>query len=233
MQKFLSALFLISIFSCVSKKKYNEKITELTVAENRIHFLKEDSIANQKHIQCLLKDSAEMHAKYAELKKQKETSTPSVIYFKQTISEEKEYDLKMVFIYNISAGTEWEYEYKKGDFVIGVLGKSKISEKMKVGLANKKKSGQAFAVVEYNSVSEIKNCHLLFITKTFYGQLSAIKNKIAKYPTLFVSEEDYSNTLAHFNLAVDGDELKMFANKETIKKASFKVSKNLLNMSAN
>ena len=103
---------------------------------------------------------------------------------------------------------------------------------MKAGLVNKKKSGQSFIVEEYNSVSEIKNCHLLFITKGFYGQLYAIKNKISKYPTLFVSEEDYNSTLTHFNLAVDGDEIKMFANKEAIKKASFKVSKNLLNMAA-
>ena len=174
-----------------------------------------------------MKDSAAMAAKILELKK------PSVVYYKQTLSEEKEHELKKIFIYNIASNSEWDYQYKKGDFIIGVLGKSKIVNEMKTGLANKKKSSQNFAIEEYNSVAEIKDCHLLFITKGFYSSFTAIKNKVAKYPTLLVSEENYSNTLAHFNLAVDGDEVKLFANKDAIKKAPFKVSKNLLNMAAN
>ena len=228
MRSFFASIFISAIISsCVSKKKYDEKTAQLNLAESRIHYLKKDSTAKQNRIDSLVKDSAVLAAKITELKK------PSIVYYKQTISEEKEYEMKMIFVYNIATNTEWENEYKKSDFVIGVLGKSKITDEMKTGLTNKKKAAQNFSIEEYNSVAAIKNCHLLFVTNAFYSSLGSIKNKISKYPTLIVTEQDFSGAFAHFNLAVDGDVVKLFANKDAIKKASFKVSKNLLNIVAN
>lgn len=233
----ITLFFAVLLTSCISQKKYDEKVGELTLAENRIHHLKQDSIAKQNRINSLIKDSAEMAEKYSKLKKQKDSvssvSVPNITYYKQTIGEDKEYELKAIYVYNIATGSEWDNKYKMGDFVIGILGKSKMADQLKTTLATKKKSGQNFKIEEYGSVSAIKGCHLLFISKGFYASFGSIKNKIAEFPALFVSEEDYTGTLTHFNLVTDGEKIKMFVNKDAIKKAPFKVTKNLLNMAAN
>src|SRR5688572_21364206 len=162
----ISFLFFIGLLSCVSQKKYNEKVAELAQSENRVYHLKQDSVSQQKRIDSLaqrvdslIKDSMEMAAKLQDVKKNN-SGNSSVVYYKQTITEEKEYQLKTVFMYNISVNTEWEDAYKTGDFVIGVLGKSKITAELKKGLSNKKKSGQTYNVVEFTSLAAIKNCHI-------------------------------------------------------------------------
>ncbi|MEW6470135.1 MAG: YfiR family protein [Bacteroidota bacterium] len=236
MNRFYGIVFMCAclLLSCVSQKKYNEQVALVAQHETRIYHLKQDSIAKQRRIDSLVKDSAELQAKIEELKKTRNgSSAPQMVYYKSTISEEKEYQLKTVYIYNIAVNTEWEGKYKSGDFVVGVLGKSKIADELKKGLANKKKSSQSFVIKEFASIAEIGECHMLFISNGFYFQLTAIKSKTSKYPALLVSEEDFSGTLSHFNLAVDGEEIKMFVNREAIKKAPFKVSKTLLNMAAN
>jgi hypothetical protein len=216
----------------VSKKKYDRQVELAASYQDKYHAWKRDSTMLVQRIDSLLKDSTEMQKQIAELEKVNKSSSsvsPPIKYYRQrTISEEKEYKLKVIYLYNIASGIDWETKYKKDNFVIGVLGKSPITAMLNKELANKKKGSQYFSIIEFPSLKDITNCNVLFIAKGNYQSLNAIRNKVKSYPTLLISEEDYAAQGAHFNLAVDGDALIMSANRELLKKINVTVSKALL-----
>ena len=229
-------LILISCSSCVSKKKYERDMDLANSYKNLADIYKgkyiaskQDSFSMAVRIDSLLRDSIEMSDKLRSAN-MNSTNTPAPQKYRpQTISDERELKLKVIYLYNIANGTEWDSKYKKGNFVIGVLGKSPITTQLQKEFANKKKGAQSFTIVEFESVKAITDCELLFISQGNYKSINAVKAQVKKFSTLLVSEEDFPASAAHFNLAVDGDAIKMNVNRDLINKASFNVSKSFLN----
>lgn len=229
-------LFFLSVFfsQCVSKKAYTSKVSGY---EKRISVLKADSTVTHDQLTRMKQDSISTQSKLAELTAYKEKSegkNASALHTKKpkTISEEKEYDDMATFIYNITKYVEWPAEAKRETFKIGILGKSKIENVIRTKVANKKSGGQKFEVQVFSSVKDIKDCHILVISKGNPSSIAAIKSKLGKFPTLLITEEDdYIRPGSHVNLRVDGDDVKMAVNKDTVKSAKFKVSKTLLSLS--
>jgi hypothetical protein len=196
--------------------------------------LKHDSLLMAQHIDSLLKDSADTHKKLEELSKKSTTTgnssgDVSVKYYRpSSMTKERELKLKVIYLYNIADGIEWGSSAGKGKFVIGVLGKSPLTASLTKELANKKRGLQDFSIVEFENIESITACQVLLVSHSFYKFMSQVKTKVKGFTPLLVSEENYQAKGAHFNLAVDGDALKMSANKELLKKNGFNVSKSLL-----
>src|SRR5437762_227554 len=125
MRKFLFYLLtVIFCTACVSNKKYERQMALAGDYQDRYNAIRQDSFLLARRIDSLEKDSADTHKKIEELSKTKGNSwQASTKYKQQTITDEKEYKLKVIYLYNIANGTEWESKYKKGAFIIGVLGK--------------------------------------------------------------------------------------------------------------
>jgi hypothetical protein len=219
------------ICSCVSNKKYEKQIELAGTYQDKYNALRHDSLLLAQRIDTLQRDSADTHKKLDELKKVKDPvpAPPVVIKYKpQTMAKDREMKLKVIYLYNIATGIQWQPKYAKGNFIIGVLGHSPLTAELTKEFANKKKGTQNFFIVEFDNIKDIYDCQLLFIAKGNYQNLAAARKKLKNYPTLLVSEEDYKAQGSHFNLAIDGDELRMSANRELLKKMSFSVSKTLL-----
>jgi hypothetical protein len=225
---FLAAIMLAA--GCVSRKKYEGQVELTSRYQDMYNSLKHDSLLMAQRIDSLVQDSADTHKRLDELsKKSGGGGEVTVKYYKPaTMTKEREHKLKTIYIYNIANGIEWDAKYSKEKFRIGVIGKTGLTAVLIKELSNKKKGLQDFTIVEYEKVSEIGNCHMLVVSKSFYKSLPQIKARVKDFPTLLISEEDYKAQGAHFNLAPDGDELRMNANKELLKKNGFTVSKSLL-----
>jgi hypothetical protein len=96
--------------------------------------------------------------------------------------------IKAIFLYNFTKYIEWPPHYKKGDFIIGVLGNTplineleKMAEKTKVGL-------QPFVIKKYNNINEIHDSHILFVASSSSDLIELAAQKLHKKSTLIISE---------------------------------------------
>lgn len=96
--------------------------------------------------------------------------------------------IKAIFLYNFTKYIEWPPHYKKGDFVIGVLGNSPILPELEK-MAEKSKLGtQTFSIKKFNTVSEITDCHILYVSSIYNDYIEQASQKLHKKSSLIISE---------------------------------------------
>ncbi|MGK7396562.1 MAG: YfiR family protein [Candidatus Cyclobacteriaceae bacterium M3_2C_046] len=144
------------------------------------------------------------------------------------IGQAQDYKFHSVFIYNFTKYIEWPSSYKSGEFVIGVLGKSTVSDKLKEMAAIKSVGSQPISVKEYSSVEEIGKCHILFIPD---NKSNFLENAIAKFtssPTLLITEKaGMGKKGSGINFVLQGGKWKFELNKTALEQAQLKVATDL------
>lgn len=133
-----------------------------------------------------------------------------------------------VFIYNFTKYIEWPSNYTNGEFVIGVLGNSDITDNLQA-MASKKTVGQRKMVVKvFNSVNEIGKCNMLFIPTSQSNEIDKVKNRLNGSATLIISEK---RGLAHkgsgINFIVENGRWRFELNRSVVENQNLKVSSEL------
>ena len=107
-----------------------------------------------------------------------------------TVSYAQKEKYQSLFIYNFSKYIKWPESYNSGKFVIGVIGSSPILQNLKTMTQSKKKtaSGAVLEVVKYNSVDEIDDCNILFVSSDAVDELNRIDSKTSSKPILIVTD---------------------------------------------
>lgn len=99
-------------------------------------------------------------------------------------------NIKAVWVYKFAKLVDWPKEFKNGDFIIGVFGDEKLYTKMQSSYANKMIGNQSIKIKEYETVSEIEQCHILFISEKNSDKVSELVKKYKSKSTLIVSEKE-------------------------------------------
>ena len=145
----------------------------------------------------------------------------------------QEIKFKAIFIYNFTKHFEWPPNAKTGDFVIGVVGKSQLYDKLSQMTTGKKAGNQPIVVKKFRSTKELTQCHILFISE-FNSGTNSMKTALAKignFPTLIVTEKEgmaYKN--AAINFVIKNQKMQFEMNTSNISKCGLKVSKYLQNL---
>src|SRR5271157_6586502 len=87
-----------------------------------------------------------------------------------------------IFIYNFTRLIEWPESFKNGDFVIGVIGNSDVYGELQAYTAGKKVAMQNIVVKKFKDLSEIDNCHILFVSYNKSSILPDILKKTESNP---------------------------------------------------
>src|SRR4051812_24348582 len=85
------------------------------------------------------------------------------------VSASSEYQLKAVFLFNFTQFVEWPaatFPAADTPFIIGILGKDPFGNYLNETINGEKVNGHALVVEHYNTIEELKICHILFITST-------------------------------------------------------------------
>lgn len=98
--------------------------------------------------------------------------------------------IKAMFIYSFARYIEWPPSYKKGDFLIGVLGNPPLYDELLKMSRTKKIYNQNIKILKFNNVNEITNCHILFIPRYMSDKASEAIKKVSKYSTLVITEKE-------------------------------------------
>jgi hypothetical protein len=101
--------------------------------------------------------------------------------------------IKANYLFNFSKYSDWPDEYKSGKFNVGVYGDENVYEELLDKYATKSIGSQMLEVTQFESVSEIKRPHVLFVSKEKRKELSQLTKKLSKKSTMIIS--DFSGAL--------------------------------------
>ena len=107
----------------------------------------------------------------------------------QTVSHE--YPLKAVFLLNFAQFTDWPtnaFDQPDSPLVIGVLGKDPFGSVLDDAIKDETVRGRKFVVERYQHVTDIKACHILFISQSEAAHLDKILPPLNGKPVLTVSD---------------------------------------------
>jgi hypothetical protein len=110
------------------------------------------------------------------------------IFSLSTFAQKEKYE--SLFIYNFTKYIKWPDNYNQGKFVIGVLGNSSIYQSLDEMAESKKKtsSGANLEVIKYNSISDIGECNILFVSENMINKLQEIDGVTSGKPILIVTD---------------------------------------------
>lgn len=138
---------------------------------------------------------------------------------------------KALFLYNFTKYIEWPSEYKKGDFIIAVLGSTPMITELELIAERRKVETQTIVVQQYNSVSDIRNCHVIYIPSGKSSSLQDVLNKLSKMPTLVITDSPgLARKGSSINYVMKGTKQDFEINKTQIEGAHLKINKTLLSL---
>jgi len=147
-------------------------------------------------------------------------------------AQSTDYKAYSLYVYNFMKYVEWPEEESKGDFVIALVGDSKIKDELLVLSNHKKLKGRKIVFKVFAKVEDITYCHLLYVSSSKSSSIKMINKKFAAKPMLIVGEREqsvYKGAALSF-LTTDEDELKFDINKKEIESHKLKISSSLIKL---
>jgi hypothetical protein len=146
--------------------------------------------------------------------------------------EAEEYNLKAAFIYSFTQYVDWDNSsFPEKNFIIGVIGNSPIVDALNELARSKTVKGNKIIVRQYNKPSDIRFCHVLFISKNCNFPITDVLSRVWLKEVLSISEQEGGAAEgAAFNFMIRNNTLKFEANYKTINAAGLKVSSELLKL---
>ena len=141
---------------------------------------------------------------------------------------------KAVFTLNFIRYIGWPDDARQGDFVIGVLEASDIAKRIESQIGGKKFGFQDVVVKDFNSVDDVTDCQVLYISSSVNLSRYAdqIKQKLGG-SSLIVTEKDGATAYgAMINFVIRNEVLKFEIDKENASSQGLQISSRLENMSS-
>lgn len=136
------------------------------------------------------------------------------------------YKVHALFLYKFTQYIEWPSA--NGNYVIGVVGNSPITEELQ-NIANTKKN---VTVKRLSPTSDMSGCHLIFVSEGSSTHLSSVSSKVSGKPVLVISETGSgAKKGAGINFIMVDDKMKFELNKGTVERQGLKVSGDLVTLS--
>ena len=149
-----------------------------------------------------------------------------------------EYQIKAAFIYNFARFVDWPTEAfadTNSPMVIGVLGENVFGNDLAQTINGKTIRGHPLIFKEFKSATDVKECHVLFISSSEKGRLSKIFAQLQGSSILTVGDEmdSFIGDGGMINLRIVDDKVRFEINNEAAKKANLVISSKLLSLAIN
>jgi YfiR/HmsC-like len=142
-----------------------------------------------------------------------------------------DYAVQANIIYRFTKYIEWPESKRTGDFIIGIVGESPLTEQLQSFIINKTANSRKIVVKKFSSSAEIFNCHILFISDDESDNVKKIAARTAGDPILLVSEsEGQALRGACINFIIVSDHLKLEINKNNIEQRNLNIASELLQL---
>ncbi|WP_106152102.1 YfiR family protein [Marinilabilia salmonicolor] len=141
---------------------------------------------------------------------------------------------KAVFTLNFIRYIGWPEAARQGDFVIGVLQDSDIARRIDQQTGGKKFGFQTVVVKEFNSLADLTDCQVLFVSDRsgFSRNAAQIKQKLGNNSLIVTESEGATDHGSMINFVVRNEVLKFEIHKGNASSNGLQISSRLENMSS-
>ena len=144
----------------------------------------------------------------------------------------REYQVKAVFLFNFAQFVEWPpdtFTDAQAPLVIGILGDDPFEGLLKEAVRDETVGGRPLVVQNYSRAEDIRNCHVLFISRSEAGHLSQILTRLRGRGILTVGEmEDFARRGGMIQLITDKNKVRLRINVEAAKACELTISSKIL-----
>ena len=145
-----------------------------------------------------------------------------------------EYEVKAAFLLNFVQYVDWPsqvFASPTSPVVIGILGEDPFGEILNRTIRGERVKERPVVVKRSRQVEDLKDCHLLFISRSEKGRLTRIFSKLAGTNILTVGEIDqFAQSGGIINFRVQGDRVRFEINTDVAEHNGLKISSKLLRL---
>ncbi len=94
---------------------------------------------------------------------------------------------KAMYVYNFANLVDWPKEFKKGNFVIGVVADQYLYDWLVKSYSSKTIGSQPIKIKKFNSIKEVTGCHVLYLPENKCDSMKELLKKINS--TLLVTDK--------------------------------------------
>ena len=142
-------------------------------------------------------------------------------------------ELKAVFLFNFAQFVEWPagaFPNADAPLVIGVLGADPFGKTLDDVLRNERARNRRLALERYKRLTEIEQCHVLYISKSEQAHMDEILNAFRNKPVLTVAEtQDFARDGGIIQLITDR-KVRLRINLKAAKAAGLTISAKMLQL---
>jgi len=143
-----------------------------------------------------------------------------------------EYLIKAGFIYNFANLVQWPstaFTQPDSPIVIGILGEDPFGTVLDRVLAGKKVNGRIFLVKRLKSASDLRECHIVFVSSSEMAHLGEAIHLVKGMPILTIGEiPGFAKRGGIINLFLEDNKVHFEVNVEAAKEADLNISSRLL-----
>jgi hypothetical protein len=145
-------------------------------------------------------------------------------------SQEVNYKSYSLFVYNFIKYIDWPDLNPNEDFKIGVLGESPVLKELHFLSQNKRIRGKRIVVKEFNTIEDIKDCHLIYICSSKSSTIKVLKEKYKGIPILLIGEREglAKKGAALSFVTLENEALNFDVNKKALEYHNLKIANSLL-----
>jgi YfiR/HmsC-like len=141
-------------------------------------------------------------------------------------------EVQAVFLFNFAQFVDWPPEAfpdSQAPLVIGILGKDPFGSFLDETVRGEKVRGRAFKVDRYRRVEDVKNCQILFISRSEAKRLDGILAALKGRPILTVSNgDDFTRPGGIIRFILDESKIRLSVDLEAAQAARLTFSSKLL-----
>jgi hypothetical protein len=144
-----------------------------------------------------------------------------------------EYQVKAALLFNFVKFVEWPpnaFADANTPFVIGVLGQDPFGSYLDDTVRGERWNGRPLVVQRYRSAGELKNCHVLFISRSESDRLDQILASLKYRKILTVTDAAGDNGGVIIRFINDGNRIRFKIDAQAAKTASLTISSKLLRL---
>ena len=143
-----------------------------------------------------------------------------------------EYRVKAVFLFNFAQFVDWPaaaFPDSATPFVIGILGEDPFGDFLDQTVRGEQSHGRSFQIRRYQSLDEIKTCHILFISRPDGDRLQGILAHLKDRPILTVSDDaEFTDRGGMVRFVNDRNRIRLQINPQAAQAVNLTISSKLL-----
>jgi hypothetical protein len=153
------------------------------------------------------------------------------LYAQKTSSE---YKVKAVFLYNFTRFIDWPpsaFSSPESPFIIGIIGDDPFGSYLEEAVSGEQIENHTIIIKRYHSISEIKDCQVLYINSSNSEYIKEIISLVGKRSILTVSDaNNFARWGGMIRLFTDDEKIRIQINSNAAKASQLNISSKLLSV---